>query len=726
MKPMALLFSTILLLSTILLFSPQQSASQWARTAGPEGGRAERLLTTASSILFALDGGAIYRSTDHGTTWATMAEALSNVSDGYGGLILAGSTVYAATYNSGVFRSTNDGLTWTSASGGLATSALHCGAIAATGDTLVITSFDGMYRSTNGGSLWVKTNTGMPADTFFNALSSAGTTFFAGSDEGAGVFASTDRGTTWYRSSNGLSGQGQNILCFAATGGSLVAGTRQGVFRSTNNGAAWTLCSSGLTNISTSALYAWGADLWAGTYGAGVYRSTNGGVDWVRTTGKIGNNNVRALTSAGTDLLAGTYGPGVVYRTSNTGTTWTGVGKGITCDGVQTMAVHAGKILGAAFSGFVLSTNQGSAWGPADSAVSANSAYALLSRTSDAFVGTMSRGVYRSTDGAATWFAANTGLDGNARSIWSLAADVGNLYAGTASGVFRSTNNGGQWSQATQGIPDSVIRRVTAHNGTAYAGTFNSLYRSTDSGQNWTVSATGLPQYFQPEAFAVVDSFVFVATFSGVYRTSNRGELWTTVSTGLPAAPDVRSLASVQPAPPGAKMLFAGLSHGGVYRSADRGDNWVYVGTGLAAGINVYSLAADQTFLFAGTYAQGVWRRPFSEMVVSVDDGGSVPGGFVLEQNFPNPFNPVTTLVYAVAGSGRNAAVGRESGAGESRVRLAVYDLLGREVAVLVDGKTAPGIYSVTFDAGALASGVYVYRLVAGPYVASRKMILTR
>jgi hypothetical protein len=95
------------------------------------------------------------------------------------------------------------------------------------------------------------------------------------------------------------------------------------------------------------------------------------------------------------------------------------------------------------------------------------------------------------------------------------------------------------------------------------------------------------------------------------------------------------------------------------------------------------------------------------------------PMAAALRQNFPNPFNPSTSIAYAVGGI-RN----QESGFGA--VRLVVYDLLGREVAVLVDERKAPGSYSVTFDGSKLASGVYVYRLIAGPYVESRKMVLVR
>jgi hypothetical protein len=89
-----------------------------------------------------------------------------------------------------------------------------------------------------------------------------------------------------------------------------------------------------------------------------------------------------------------------------------------------------------------------------------------------------------------------------------------------------------------------------------------------------------------------------------------------------------------------------------------------------------------------------------------------VPAEFVLEQNYPNPFNPATRIPFAVRGSGF--------------VSLKVYDVLGREVRTLVNENLPPGSYEVTFDAEGLASGVYIYRLTAGEFRASRRMMLVR
>ncbi len=98
----------------------------------------------------------------------------------------------------------------------------------------------------------------------------------------------------------------------------------------------------------------------------------------------------------------------------------------------------------------------------------------------------------------------------------------------------------------------------------------------------------------------------------------------------------------------------------------------------------------------------------------------SAPFRFSLDQNYPNPFNPSTKIKYSVSGSRAEQV---SSGV---PVTLKVYDILGREVASLVNQAQAPGTYEVEFDAGDLASGVYVYKLVSGSQTAVRKFVINK
>lgn len=105
-------------------------------------------------------------------------------------------------------------------------------------------------------------------------------------------------------------------------------------------------------------------------------------------------------------------------------------------------------------------------------------------------------------------------------------------------------------------------------------------------------------------------------------------------------------------------------------------------------------------------------RAIVSQGTSAAEEPEGLPGSVALLQNYPNPFNPVTLIRYELPERGR--------------VSLRVYDLLGREVAALVDGEAAAGRYTATFDGAGHASGVYFYRLTAGGFTETRAMVLTR
>jgi len=94
------------------------------------------------------------------------------------------------------------------------------------------------------------------------------------------------------------------------------------------------------------------------------------------------------------------------------------------------------------------------------------------------------------------------------------------------------------------------------------------------------------------------------------------------------------------------------------------------------------------------------------------DEVAALPSDFALDQNFPNPFNPATTIRFVVPF--------------ESAVRLSVIDPLGREVALLVNERKPAGRHEVHFDAAGLASGVYLYRLASASFTQTRKMVIAR
>jgi ligand-binding sensor domain-containing protein len=317
-------------------------------------------------------------------------------------------------------------------------------------------------------------------------------------------------------------------------------------------------------------------------------------------------------------------------------------------------------------------------------------------------------GIFLSTNNGVSWTAIDTGLTNKV--VESIAVTDSTLFAGTTGGLFRSTDNGLNWTAINSAFTGSSIGAIAAFGSALFAGTSSKgVFRSTDNGVSWTAVDSGLTR-LDIYSFAAIGSKLFAGTYNTVFRSTDMGTSWTTASSGLTGS--VISLAACN------SDLFAGTSDG-VFVSSDNGTSWTAVNTGLIdTGINALVICGNN--VFAGVGGTGAWIMPLSEIIVHVHPlPEDIPTAYQLDQNYPNPFNPTTEIGFRIVEGGL--------------VTLKVYDLLGREVATLVNQELPPGRYETTFDATKLASGVYFYRLSTRPtsgqqgaFTETRKMVLLR
>jgi len=387
---------------------------------------------------------------------------------------------------------------------------------------------------------------------------------------------------------------------------------------------------------------------------------------WVQTSG-LGGGSVRSLLVSGANLFAGTENGGVFLSTNN-GTSWSVVNTGLTNTDVRALVVSGTNL----------------------------------------FAGTYGGGVFLSTNNGRGWTAVNNGLTLPHADVLTVSGT--NLFATSLgySWVFLSTNNGTSWTRVSDVVGEITSFAVSGSN--FFAGAIligGGVYRSTDNGASWTVVNTGLSNQ-NVVSLSVSQRNLFAGTWgSGVFLSTNNGTSWSAANSGLPLNASVWSFAF------SGRSVFASTDSDGVFLSTNNGTDWTAVNTGLAGTI-VATLVVSDTYLFAGTYGGGVWRRPLSEMITSVqqnNDGGA-PRVFALEQNYPNPFNPSTRISYQLPA--------------QSHVTLKVFDVLGREVKALVNEEMKAGSYETTFDASGLASGLYFYRLQAGEFVSTKRLLLMR
>jgi hypothetical protein len=279
------------------------------------------------------------------------------------------------------------------------------------------------------------------------------------------------------------------------------------------------------------------------------------------------------------------------------------------------------------------------------------------------FAGSYNGKIYRSTDDGTSWTLVRSGLLGD--NIECLTFDSNNYILAGSAQVYRSTNNGNDWTSLAT-IDRTVWSLAVNAGDTIYAGTYDA---PSDNG--------------------------------GIFRSTNHGGEWSQVGLQNTSVSSILITSS---------RIFAGTYDNGIYQSYT-GETWDSVNSGLT-NLSVRALSiAPNGFIFVGTYGGGVYRS--SQSITGIKEIRYwIPENFLLLQNYPNPFNPTTTIRFNLPTL--------------SHVNLKVFNLLGQEVMTLVNDIETSGAKSVEFNASAIPSGIYFYRLQAGPFVETKKMLIIR
>ncbi|NUN10373.1 MAG: T9SS type A sorting domain-containing protein [Ignavibacteriaceae bacterium] len=275
------------------------------------------------------------------------------------------------------------------------------------------------------------------------------------------------------------------------------------------------------------------------------------------------------------------------------------------------------------------------------------------------------------------------------------------------------------------GTTDGIIKRIDNANGTSPTGTdITPPGLNGGTAQGGFVRCIAVNHYNSNYALAAFGNY----NFRNLWLTTDGGTTWTDVEGNL-SGPDGPSVRWATYVPNGNDInVFIGTSIGLLMTERLRGDSTVWVHAAANAIGNVLIGYMDyresDRLLVVGTHGRGVFSAKVPGTPTSVKETNNVPTGYALEQNYPNPFNPSTKIRYQVP---ENRGQGTEI-----RVTLKVYDVMGREVATLVNEEKAPGSYEVEFDAARdavspMASGVYYYRLKTGDkFVTTKKMVLLK
>jgi len=195
-----------------------------------------------------------------------------------------------------------------------------------------------------------------------------------------------------------------------------------------------------------------------------------------------------------------------------------------------------------------------------------------------------------------------------------------------------------------------------------------------------------------------------------VSLTSDGGLTWNSVDIG----PGLTGNCYVNWIPDGPVIYIMG-ENGGIKRSTNNGLNWYTMSTDSVTNLKHFDFVQYTNIVYGwAVSSDGKVIKLIDTLAVltGVNSNNIIPHKFSLEQNYPNPFNPSTEIEFSTQK--------------ESLVKLLVYDVLGREIDLLVNENKKAGKYKIIFDGSDYNSGVYFYKLQAGEYTETRKMILLK
>jgi len=505
-------------------------------------------LTKINTYLVAGTDAGVFYSTDNGNNW-TMSQGTSSI--GVFCMVVKGANLFMSTVGNGVYKSTTNGTTWAAVNNGI-TNITWMRAIAVKGNELyAATDGYGIYKSTNDGLHWDTVNTGLPGHYYsVSALAVVGGNILAGT-YGAGVFKSTNSGRSWSAVNNGVSSTDQ-IMCMGVNGTSIYASTILGNLYRTTNYTDWNAVSPGNFNATRyESFYQDGTKFYTGGWGFGSPEQSYGlfvthddGITWKQIG--ITDFPVTALEVIGSNIIAGTSDVTgnsfrvPLFKTTEADSVWHFnlggfSGKNITAIKASGAVAYLFDYEGPGNSLVYRSTNNGNNWIMTGYNVLYSHIASFAIAGSLLYAGDDQSGnVEVSSDNGQTWTSVSNGFSSSVHNIYSLVLKGTLLFAGTDNGVYKNTVGQNNWTQVSTGLTNMYIKSLCVSGSDIYAGTQGGgIFKSSNDGGQWNDMSTGIPLFSNITCFAISGSNIFAGTDNGVFNKPNNGTSWIAVNTGL-------------------------------------------------------------------------------------------------------------------------------------------------------------------------------------------------
>ena len=691
----------------------------------------------------------VYKSTDNGANWSDSDSGF--IATDVSALIVKDSNIFAGASGTGIFRSTDNGEFWQEINNGVTDTRIT--SLAVNDSNIFMGTWGGgLFRSSDNGANWIPVNNGLSNNQILSLESYRGN-IFAGT-YGGGIYRSSDNGSSWTSLNNFPSGS----VVFAITAnqgyifaGSFVASGVGGVFRSTDDGANWIQVNNGLTDSRISTLEFSGNNLFAGTLdafgggGSGVYRSTDYGASWTNVNNGLTNFSINKLYFVNeTNIFAGTGEGGVggvedagIFHSSDNGNTWVPVNTGLWNTVVSSFTV-SGENLYVGVEG-------GGVWRRPLSEIILPTTFQLSVSVNNGWNMVSVPGINPDGQGVDTWWP---GRDPAANVFKYLAGYIAVSSTIPTAGYWmkHSGNNiyntGDEW-------PAGGIQ-IVAHTPFSASAGWN-LIGCYENPTPTTGITTTPPGLIQGSIFGYSSGYTPEDTLKPGYgywiKLSGAGQinLQSLLFRGTSKNDDVinkdwgkiiisdasgrgYTLYAVNSEVNLEKFDLPPVPPSGIFdvrfgsgRMAEdisekiqtiEMSGIVYPLSIEAEGVNIR--LSDETGNYINTHIKAGEKITINNTAIIklVVSGEQITDKYDLEQNYPNPFNPSTNIQYTIGS--------------KQFVSLKVYDVLGSEVAVLVNEEKPSGVYKVNFNADRLASGIYFYVLKAGEFISTKKLMFMK
>jgi photosystem II stability/assembly factor-like uncharacterized protein len=572
------------------------------------------------------------------------------------------------------------------------TSGLDTQALFATGNSIFMGGATGTYRSLDEGQSFELSNSGNDSIGPTRGFTSDSLYIYTCTSQG--VYRSENNGVTWEQKSNGI----VNLLSHGIINinSRLVHVSPGGISISVDHGENWT--SAGLTGTDVRCVTHIQDTLFVGTNGQGLYKSGDWGETWIEINNGLSSTRFRAIQSKGNTLFAGGGVGSGVFRSTDYGTSWELLLNGITSSSYRGFASNNNLIVAGSFTdGVFYSLDNGDSWSQINEGLLDLNIFDLELSNNYIIAGSHTQGVFRfdlstiiitptvtNPITGRTWMDRNLGASQVATSYTDELA-YGDLY---------------QWGRLSDGHESRTS--TTTNNSSSTDDPRHSLFilasndwRSPANDSLWQgVDGINNPC---PSGFRLPTEAEFDSEFQSWASSDAAGAFNSPLKLTLTGA---RSRMSGQIGNVG---TFAGYRTSTVSGVASRvmgiSINNALMGTRERADGNCIRCIKDETELS------------------NINETPTLAVSFKVYDNFPNPFNPTTTLQYDLPE--------------DATVKIMIYDLMGREVKTLVNNQQTAGFKSIIWNASnnlgqPVSAGMYLYRISAGDFHSVKKMILLK